>query len=416
MSFCLSIFIADTSALKNRAFALAFISSPYIATVWIGGPLAQALLDGPGFRWGFGIFAILEFVTALPLLALFIYNFRKASKLGLIPARNSGRNFMQTLKFYAVEFDLVGLLLITGGLALFLLPFSLYSYQGAGWKAPMIYLMITFGGLLCIAFVFWEKYIAPKKFLPYELLKDRTILGACMLAMISFIEFYIWDSYFYSFLLVVNNLDVTKATYVVNIYTIGSCFWGLVVGVYIRWSGKFKNLAMFFGVPLTILGVALMVNFRQPDVNIGYIVMCQIFIAFGGGTLVICQQMAVMSATTHQYVAVVLAMEAMFSSVGGAIGATVAGAIWTGVFPEKLAKYLPEDQQANLTTIYESITVQESFAVGSATRDAVNQAYGDAQRIMLIAASCILIGSIISVAVWRDYQVKDHKQTKGRVF
>lgn len=32
-----------------------------------------------------------------------------------------------------------------------------------------------------------------------------------------------------------------------------------------------------------------MIHFRQPDINIGYIVMCQIFIAFARGTLVICQ-------------------------------------------------------------------------------------------------------------------------------
>ena len=65
-----------------------------------------------------------------------------------------------------------------------------------------------------------------------------------------------------------------------------------------------------------------MIQFRQPDVNVGYIIMCQIFIAFAGGTLVITEQIAVMAATTHQYVAVVLAVQYMFSSIGGAIGQT----------------------------------------------------------------------------------------------
>ena len=56
MDYSLGIFIADTSSLKNRAFMFAFVNSPYIATTWIGGPLATAFLDGPGFRWGYGVF------------------------------------------------------------------------------------------------------------------------------------------------------------------------------------------------------------------------------------------------------------------------------------------------------------------------------------------------------------------------
>ncbi len=66
-----------------------------------------------------------------------------------------------------------------------------------------------------------------------------------------------------------------------------------------------------------------MIYFRRPDQDIGYIVMCQIFIALGGGALVICEQLAAMAATTHQYIAVVIALEGMFSNVGGAIGESV---------------------------------------------------------------------------------------------
>ena len=332
-----------------------------------------------------------------------------------MPTRGSRRTITQWLSYYAVEFDIIGLLLITAGLALFLLPFSLYSYQTAGWKSAMVICMIIFGGLLLVIFGLHEKYLAPKTFIPFELLTDRTVLGACILAAVLFISFFIWDSYFTSFLQVVTNLSITEASYVANIYSIGSCFWALLVGLLIRWTGRFKWLALYFGVPLTILGVGLMVHFRQPDVNIGYIIMCQIFIAFAGGTLVICEQIAAMAATTHQYVAVVLALEGMFANVGGAVGSTVAAAIWTSVFPKKLAEYLPAEAQAKLTAIYGDISTQLSYPVGSPTRDAINRAYGDAQKYMLIGGTCVLAVAIVAVAVWRDINVKDFKQVKGRV-
>ncbi|KAB5545790.1 siderophore iron transporter [Coniochaeta sp. 2T2.1] len=416
VSYVCGIFIADTSALKNRAFYFAFISSPYIATVWIGGPLATAFLKSAGgFRWAFGAFSIITPVVCLPLFLVFWLNYRKSKKNGLIIRRESHGTAWESVKHYFIEFDVIGMLLLAGGLALFLLPFSLYSYQSKGWSSSLVICMLVFGVVLLIGFVLYEKYVAPKTFIPFELLADRTVAGACVLSASLFVSFYIWNSYFISFLQVVNGLNVTQSSYIANIYSIGSCFWSLIVGLLIRWTGRFKWLALGFGVPLTTLGVGLMIVFRQPDVNIGYIIMCQIFIAFSGGTLVICEQMAAMAATTHQYIAVVLALEAMFASVGGAIGGTLAAAIWTGVFPKKLAEYLPAEELGNLTSIYGDITVQMSYPMGSPARNAINQAYGDAQKTMLIAATAVQAVSFVAVWVWRDIKIKDFKQVKGLV-
>lgn len=416
MTTSISIFIADTSALKNRAFMFAFVSSPYIATVWVGGPLAKRFLASPGgWRWGFGAFAIVTPIVTAPLGGLFYWNYRKAKKMGVMPVRQSNRTILQSLKYYFIEFDIPGLLLISSGLALFLLAFSLYSYQADGWKSALVISFIVIGGCLVIAFALYEKYLAPVTFIPYELLMDRTMIGSCVLAGTVFVSYYIWNSYFLSFLQVVNNLSVTEASYVGNIYSIGSCFWSLIVGALIRYTGRFKWIALYFGVPLTILGVGLMIEFRQPNVHIGYIVMCQIFIAFAGGAVVITEQMAAMAIATHGQVAVVLAVQGMFSSIGGAIGGTVSAAIWTGVFPVKLAEYLPADALPNLDKIYGKLDVQLEYEWGSPARNAIMRAYGDAQKNMLIAATAILSIGLVATAVWRDIKVKDFKQVKGNV-
>ncbi|KAL3417702.1 siderophore iron transporter [Phlyctema vagabunda] len=414
-SYCISIFVADTSALKNRGFMFAFMGTPYIATVWIGGPLAQAFLDGPGFRWGFGVFSIITPIVTLPLLGLFVYNYRKAKASGLVPEVQNNRTFAENVKFYFFEFDVIGILLLAAGLALFLLPFSLYSYQTKRWESPMIICMIVFGVVFLALFALYEKFLAPVTFIPFSLLTDRTVLGASCLGAVLFIEFYIWDSYFSSFLQAVNGLNITQTSYIVNIYSIGSCFWAVIVGTLIRWTGRYKNVALYFGLPLTMLGVGLMIAFRQPHVNIGYIIMCQIFIAFSGGTLVICEQVAAMAVTSHQYIAVVLAIEGMFSSVGGAIGSTVAAAIWTGIFPEALKRNLPAEAQGDFASIYGSLAVQISYPRGDPVREAIMDAYGEAQKWMIVSATAILILGIPCIVVWRNVQVKDFKQVKGNV-
>lgn len=415
LGYCLSVFVADTSSLKNRGLVFAYSNSPYIITTWLSGPIADRFLKGPGFRWGFGAFAIITPCITMPLFVLFVQNYNKAKKAGLITPRKSDRTFWQSVIHYGKEFDVIGLVLVSGGLALFLVPFNIYTRQPDGWHSPLIICLLVFGIVLLIAFAIWEKFFAPVKFIPYSLLTDRTVLGACILASVSFISFYIWDSYFLSFLQVVNGLTITESSYVGNIYSIGSCFWAIIVGLLIRKTGRFKWLALYFGVPVTMLGVGLMIKFRQPDVNIGYIIMCQIFIAFAGGTIVITEQTAVMAAASHQYVAVVLAVEAMFSAIGGAIGLTVSAAIWQSVFPDKLKEYLPEESMKNFTDIYEQLNVQLSYPIGSPTRIAIQKAYGDGQRAMLIGGTAVLVVCVAAVAMWRDINVKNIKQVRGNV-
>jgi len=141
--------------------------------------------------------------------------------------------------------------------------------------------------------------------------------------------------------------------------------------------------------------------------------MTQIFVAFAGGSIVICGEMAMMAPSDHQHIAVIIAILDLFGSIGSAAGGTVATAVWTGVFPQRLARYLPSD--VAVSEIYGSIVAQMSYPEGSPARNAINRAYGDSQRYMLITSVCLLGGALISVALWRDINVKATKQVKGIV-
>lgn len=80
----MSIFIADTSALKNRGLMLAFALSPNIITAWLGGPIGKSILVGPGLAWGFGIFSIVIPVVTMPLFGIFVYSYYQAKKQDLV--------------------------------------------------------------------------------------------------------------------------------------------------------------------------------------------------------------------------------------------------------------------------------------------------------------------------------------------
>ena len=123
-----------------------------------------------------------------------------------------------------------------------------------------------------------------------------------------------------------------------------------------------------------------------------------------------------MAATSHQYVAVGLAIEGMFSNVGGAIGSTVAAAIWTATFPEALQRQLPTSAQVALIDIYGDLETQLRYPKGSAAVAAIDAGYGEAQKYMLIGATAILALAIVAVMMWRNINVKQFKQVKVMVW
>lgn len=69
---------------------------------------------------------------------------------------------------------------------LFLLPFSLQSYGRAGYSSATFVAMVVVGILLFPVMAVWEIWFARKHFVRWELLKDRTVLGACTLAAVSY--------------------------------------------------------------------------------------------------------------------------------------------------------------------------------------------------------------------------------------
>ncbi|KAM5432754.1 hypothetical protein MferCBS31731_007378 [Microsporum ferrugineum] len=416
--YSLTVFVADTSSLRNRGLMQAIVSSPNLITCWLAGPISSGFLEGPGWRWVFGIFAILVPSVTFPLFQLLLNNYLKAKKMGLVSKASAGgkseRTVLGSLVYYSRQFDAVGLVLLSTGVALFLLPFNLYSLEG--WHSPLVITMLLVGILFIVGFVVWERYYAPITFVPYSILLDRTVLGSCILSATLFVSFWCWNSFFSSYLQVVNDLSVENASYVVQAYTVCSVLSAIAVGSMIHYTGRFKPICLYVGIPLSTLGSGLMIYFCKIDSSIGYIIMCQIFISIAAGTIMVCDEVAILAAASHQHVAVCIAVLGMFGNVGGAVGLTVASAIWQSIFPKKLEDYLPAQELSNLPEIYANISTQLSYPVGSATRLGIQHAYRDAQMSMLAVGTAIWAVGLLAVIIWRDINVIGIKQSKGHVW
>ncbi|CAG2016316.1 unnamed protein product [Fusarium graminearum] len=416
VGYSLSVFIADTTSLRNRGLIQSICASPNIITAWIGGPIATAFLKGAGWRWAFGMESILVPFVTIPLFSLFMVHYQRAKSQGLMPNRESNGSFLDATRYYIREFDLVGLLSLSAGVALFLLPFNLYTMQAKGFGSPMIICFFVFGILLLIFFGIWERFFAKVSFIPWRFLLDRTVTGACLLSFSMFFSAGCWALYLTSILQVVNNLSVTNASYIVSAYTVGGFLFAILIGWILSYTGNFKATTLYAALPFATLGTGLMIFFRQPDQSVGYIVISQLILAVGSGSIMITAEIAILAAVNdQQYFAVAIALVSMCSSIGQAVGLTVSSAIWQDVIPRKLAEYLPEEDLPNLPIIAADIVTQLSFPVGSPTRLAIQHAYGDAHKLLFIAGTAAWVLGFVGTLMWKNINIKNIKQTKGRV-
>lgn len=305
--------------------------------------------------------------------------------------------------------------MFSAGLTLFLLPFSIADSAPEGWRSDYIIAMIVVGFVTLCLFALFEKYLSPVPMFNFSFLSDRTVIGACLLDATYQLSYYCWNSYFTSFLQVVNDLTLAEAGYVNNTFNVVSGVLLLFIGFLIRRTGYFKWL-LYIAVPLYIFAQGLMIYFRRPNQSIGYLVMCEVFISIGGSVFIIVEQLAILAAVDHQHVAAALALLNVVGTVGDAAGSTICAAIWTNTFEKALSRNLPASAMPKLDIIYEKLPVQLDYPVGSPVRLAIQASYGYAQTRMLAAGTGLMALTFAWVLMIRNIHLTDIVQVKGLVF
>ncbi|KAJ5588017.1 Major facilitator superfamily domain general substrate transporter [Penicillium hispanicum] len=415
MEYCVDVVTADSSKLQNRALAYAFTSSPYIITAFAGPSVGQDIYNQITWRWGFGIWAIIFPVVAAPLYFMLKHNLSKAEHNGHLVREKSGRTFWQSVWHWTIEFDLIGVVIFTLGLVLFELPFDIADYAPHGWQSGYIIAMLVVGFSMLFFFAIHEKWFAPKPLLSMSFLSDRTVIGACLLDATYQLSNYCWNYYFTSWLQVVNDLTPAEAGYINHIFDIVSGVLLLLVGYIVRRTGYFKWL-LYISVPLYILAQGLMIYFRQPNMSVGYQVMCQIFLSIGGAIFIIVEQLSILAAVDHQHFASALALLNVVGTIGDSAGLTISMTIWENTYPNALMKYLPESAMSNFDMIYNDLPTQRGYPIGTATRIAIQKAYAYAELRLLSVGTGIMVLAIPWTLMIRNINVKEKPQVKGTIF
>lgn len=155
------------------------------------------------------MFAILmPFCSSFLIGTLLCYQ-RKAKK----------ENIVTTNKVNIYEFcsliDLGGVILLSGGFAMLLLPMTLAATTPSRWNTPYIDVLIALGAVFLILLVPYEKYLAKYPVVPVRYFKNWSIVFSCALGAFDSLGFSATHTYLYSWSLVAREFSVRDATFLV---------------------------------------------------------------------------------------------------------------------------------------------------------------------------------------------------------
>lgn len=144
------ILVADITSLQWRGAVSAATSLPFVVNAFVAGYITQGIgaLSQNGWRWGYGMFAILVPVSLLPTVLILFWGGHKAKQLGALSLASSSyarrhvleqmeppsRSLWETVVYYWVRIDGLGLLLIGFSFAGLLAPATLKTTAKGGYK------------------------------------------------------------------------------------------------------------------------------------------------------------------------------------------------------------------------------------------------------------------------------------------
>ncbi|GAA5868058.1 hypothetical protein JCM8547_000791 [Rhodosporidiobolus lusitaniae] len=404
LQILIQIVIADCTNLKWRGLVSSLTSIWFFINAFVSSNIAAGIIDSSNWHWGYAMFIILIPVTLSPIIGTLFWAQWRAKKLGLdstdLVEANGGtaakakdtRPILSRLLSHALDVDALGLLLFAAGWSCILIPLTLVNKATLWWDSGKIIAMLTVGGVVLIAFVAYERFLAVKPLFPARFFKSSTVVCCALIGFFDFVSFYLQYTYQYSFIAVTKGWSTVDQGYFAYTQTLTLTFAAICAGFYQLYFRRTKWL-MFFGLLVRLLGIGLMIKSRGAHGSTGFLVITQVLQGLGGGVASASSQLLAQASVPHQDVATVTAFVLLFAEIGNAVGTAIASAIWRDHMPAQLAQHLAGIlNETEIATVYGSIYTAASFrGVNDAAYDGIIDSYSYVMKILLIAGTAIAV-------------------------
>lgn len=389
-----------------------------IPTLYAGTYLGEHILTQSSWRWGYGMWAIILPVTAIPTICIMLWMGRRAKNLGLITERvplmhGAPSGVVGKTKFLGAHLDIIGALLLVGGLAMTLLPLTIAGRNNTDrWKEPSSIVLLIVGVLTFVGFLVWDGKYASNPIIPYRTIRERNVVVACAAAAIIAMSDVVYRPFLSSFLQVAGHYSPGAATRVDNAQRVAVNIGALVAGLILKYTKQTKPL-MMLGIVMIILASGLpiyLTNISGTHIaNEASFITSKTLLGVGRGFAQVPLQVSLQAVLANEQVAVATAVYLSSLGFGSSIGVTISGAIWNALLPRKLKASFGETEGE---TIFGSIVVAKSYEVGTAARDEIDRCYRETQQTLAIGS--VSVAAILTVLVFLIRNVKLGEEDQKR--
>jgi hypothetical protein len=228
------------------------------------------------------------------MLSLWWYQ-RKAEKALALPRIGASARLSELWR----QMDPVGLILFTASLVMVLLPMTLVNRFLQSWSSPATISMIVVGVCCFVAFIAYEIRVARFPILSLQLVGNRTVAAGCLIESFVFLSFYLWQPYYYSFLVVVADQSAKAATNIVIAQGVATAGTGLLTALVVKWTGNCKWVILA-GSAIKLIGAGLMLRYSNSQASVTQILFGQLVSGMGTGMISIVAQTIVQAVARHQ--------------------------------------------------------------------------------------------------------------------
>ncbi|EGV63875.1 hypothetical protein PSN45_004051 [Yamadazyma tenuis] len=430
----LQIVLADFSTLNWR-LACSFIPAlPFIINTWVSGDIVSSLYPAHSWQYGYGIWTFVFPLCCVPLVACFAHMRWLASKTPEWKALKEEGKLINKWKSWSDnividvfwEVDVIGILLIICVFGFILVPFTIAGGVNDTWKKASTIVPLVIGVVLIPVLAFHEMRFAKFPLLPIQLMKDRGVWSAIIVAVFINMLWYLPNEYIYTVLVVGMNASIKAATRISSLYSFVSVIVGPLLGLLVTRVRRLKGF-IIFGVLCWVGSFAILYTKRgDPDASqsqLNGVIGGLCLMGFGAGFFTYSTQVSISTCTNHEYMAVVISIYLASYNIGSALGSSISGATWTNTMYKNLAKEFEAIGFTNVTAAAaygDPFTFAINYTWGTPERAAMVRAMAKTQKILCLIALVLSFVLLLDVFFLRDHRLDtvqslelDHSKEEG---
>ena len=132
--------------------------------------------------------------------------------------------------------------------------------------------------------------------------------------------------YLSSYVYITQNWSVRDWTYYNNTMSLSLCVFGIVIGIVMRVTHRYKYWQVL-GLSIKIIGIGILLDGHHATIKLGALIASPILIGLGGSFSVVASRIASQASVPHQDTATVIALLSLWSEIGSSVGSAIAAVI-----------------------------------------------------------------------------------------